>query len=95
MSNLRGRLERLERRQGTRRVTFWDLLIGTVSEEDLDTSGTDLDPETRRIFESLCEDGPDVPDEIEEAIRQAELPDPDTSANEPKPSSPDWQDREE
>ena len=63
--NLRGRLARLERSNKSDFVglhpRFWDALCGAFPEDE-------LDPETRKVFRGLFEDGQGMPDAIDGEI---------------------------
>ena len=63
--NLKERLKRIERATSTKtngvHPRFWDALCGEFPIEQ-------LDPETRKLVESLYGASPDVPDPIEEYI---------------------------
>lgn len=70
--NIRGRLERLERRHpapgpDALPPDFWPALWGAIPLEQ-------ADPETRRILEPMMGRRSDVPDLIEEKIRLASVP---------------------
>jgi hypothetical protein len=67
--NLRGRLARLERSNRSDFVglhpRFWDALCGAFPEEQ-------LDPESRKVFGQLFEEGQDIPDPIEDLLLNME-----------------------
>ena len=70
--NLRGRLDRLERRCGPRRVGFWDVLLGGADPAGLDGEGRRVWEEWQAIQAAPLPPNPD--DEALRAVRALRTP---------------------